>query len=127
MPKDPELRGKYLWDNPTCELIGLLDVAGYDDWTPHECRGVDPHHIIGGYIGRHDAVCNLISVCRSCHDWVQHKNEGLVLCLYAKMKKGELDFGELSIYKGKNVREWVRFMDVMVPPYERMRAQVLSS
>jgi hypothetical protein len=77
------------------------------------------HHIAYGVARRWDIVTNLIALSQISHDWVHaHKIDGRILCLYAKQKKGELDWGEMSRIYGKDFRalikskepqmEWVR-------------------
>jgi hypothetical protein len=63
------------------------------------------HHILWGQARRHDIVPNMIALNWAAHDWVhKHKNDGLILCLYVKLKKGELDWAELDRISGKNIR-----------------------
>jgi len=73
-----------------------------------QCRAAAVHHILWGQARRWDIVPNMIALSRTAHDWVhKHKNDGLILCLYTKLKKGELIWSELDRISGKNVRGWL--------------------
>lgn len=68
----------------------------------------DPHHIRGGAGFRHDVVCNLASLCRSCHtgfhaDTVPKRIE----VLFAKWKIGELDVAGLDALGGERLAGWL--------------------
>ena len=47
----------------------------------------DPHHIVAGAGASHDEKCNLISLCRGCHDRVQSDSKRLPELLRAKWEQ----------------------------------------
>ena len=50
----------------------------------------------------------MIALSKKAHDFChKHKNDGLILCLYTKLKKGELDWSELDRISGKNIHGWL--------------------
>ena len=112
--QDKSQRARYLSSFPVCELIPLSARIGTNG-RDHAKRAVDPHHIVGGVGGRSDDWCNLISVCRECHDAVQHDAYGTLLCLVAKKRKGELDVERLNELRGLHIVELLRIKMMGVP------------
>mgnify|MGYP002625875038 CR=1 FL=1 len=132
--RDKALVEKYRKSNPRCELRNILNVRGFGYWLDHDWRPIDIHHIASGVGRRVDSTSNIISLCRPCHEWVQHRHDGLVLCLYIKKRKGELSWRELSSIRGRDlcgvveiapVEDWVEkyrevlLQDATFGPYYR--------
>lgn len=92
--QDRLARARYLEANPVCEFKALrvMDPPG-----GHDPGSLDPHHIARI---RHDLPACLISLCRRCHDHGHSRDaEFVVHCLWAKLKKGELDIDLLNSLK----------------------------
>lgn len=91
------------------------------------------HHILGSSGGcqRSNHISNVIRVSRIAHEWLEaHKKAGLVLCLYIKRDKGELDWEALSEVLGKDVAGYVETDSVMscceeFPWIEEMRYELV--
>jgi len=85
--RDQRLIDEYREDVVTCELARWLNCCG---------RGLasEIHHIVGGPF-RDDVKTNIILLCRSAHVWVQESQvvAGRIVCLHAKMRTGQLDWG----------------------------------
>lgn len=89
---DTDLRQRYRDDNGFCEIFHLWPAIGYTGYL--NVNAHDVHHISGGILGtpRYDRVTNLISLCRSMHQFCEkHIFDGFALCMAAKMSKGEWD------------------------------------
>lgn len=87
---------------PECELQKLLARHGLK-YPSGPCQ---VHHIQWGHSRRKNEWTNLISLSQAAHDWV-HKfpADGRILCLFAKLKKNELDWQKLDeLYRGKSLR-----------------------
>jgi hypothetical protein len=91
------LRRSYAKDNPLDEIqkqLGLV-IGG--------ARGIlkaqENHHILGSLFGnrRQDVVANFIRLHSRTHRWVtKYREDGIVLCCLAKLRKGEFDPVKLS-------------------------------
>lgn len=106
--QDRAARSEYLEANPTCEMHKFDSVCGNLNDRDHLRKPVEPHHIVGGVGGRADETCNLIALCRTCHDAVQHSSRGTLVCLVVKARKGEFDVERLSELRGLNLVELLR-------------------
>lgn len=111
--QDETFRREYLAAQTGCELIHLFpgrpEVAEIPDGKAisYMVRNLmpasDPHHLCGGANGsrRWDVLTNLVGVCRPVHEWVErYRPEGMVLCIKAKMKKGEYDEDVMKMVLG---------------------------
>lgn len=129
--EDRELVARYQAANPMCELAPLFPLARRipGRWRevilPHEfgepqlvvfpAVATDPHHILGGVHGcrRWDLVTHILNSSRPLHNWVErYVWDGIVLCLYVKMKKNELDAAKLGAIlhpngDAKSFADWV--------------------
>ena len=81
------------------------------DWT---ARGeswlkLDPHHLTGGTAGRADELCNLMPLCRKCHDKFQSLKPAFGFLLYRKWKfdRPNTDWLRLTILHGQCLPELI--------------------
>lgn len=115
-----KFRREYMDTHPKCELCPLFDEPRAD--------ATDPHHVCRSILGtrRWDIETNLIAVCRLCHDWchLEHPKEGLVLCLEAKRRLGELDWNELNRITRMNLCEHIGGYTGLLKWVDRYRLQL---
>lgn len=80
-----------------CGLQGSWD-ANEESWLK-----LDPHHLVGGTAGRADELCNLMPLCRKCHDKFQSDKAMFGFLLYRKwlMDRANTDWLRLTILYGK--------------------------
>ena len=131
---DESLRRQYMSDNPTCELIAMFppDNLPVLDGLPRiQPRwACDPHHICSG-IGqtpRWDITTNLIALCRPVHDFCETFNaEGIVLCLWQKLQKQELDLPRLCKITRVNITGWLECQKMKFDFCEQIRGKLLES
>lgn len=110
---DYDTRAEYRDRNPTCELIRLFwpraHLQGFvpgSGWIDYDLPGEVNHIWSNGQ--RPDVVPNLITVCRPVHDWFHsHLPQGRMLCLLAKLRKGEFDVSVIHAVSGKWPIGWV--------------------
>lgn len=107
------VRFEYLAANPTCELTrlfvpsahGQAFIPGGPGWIDWDRPG-EVNHIWSNH-QRPDVETNLITLCRPVHLWFHaHLPEGRVLCLLAKVRKGEFDADVMHEVSGKHVLGW---------------------
>ena len=137
---DETLRRQYMNHNPLCELamcfptcLGkpLVPVPG-NQYQPivQELISEDPHHIVSG-IGqtpRWDITTNLIALCRPVHEFCETFNaEGIVLCLWRKLKKQELDLPRLCKITRVNIVGWLECQKMKFDFCEQIRGKLLES
>lgn len=128
-------------DNNKCDEIAYLfpawdhafvRVPGSPPWLilEYDQPACDLHHITGGILGtpRWDITTNLISLCRHTHLFCEgeHAHDGLVLCLRAKQRKGELDWNELDRITHTNFRGWVEIQDLKLDWVRPIRDALLQ-
>lgn len=94
--------------------------------------GSEIHHLTGALGRRRNVLSNVVRVCNATHVWLEtHKRAGLVLCLWHKREKGELDWAELE---GLTRKRFPGCLDVdayreccaLFPWIEQMRRELLS-
>lgn len=102
----------YAQANPVCEVSQYFPAIGKMAQFRHSpthlesneryANAVQIHHILGANSGRSNVLSNIIRVTLWAHDWVEEFTyPGMVVCLYAKRKKGECDWGELNALTAK--------------------------
>lgn len=66
-------------------------------------RQLEPHHLVGGSRGRSDDPCNLIAVCRECHNEVQSSVDDYQRCWRAKWEydRDHCDWRSLVVLLGR--------------------------
>lgn len=98
-------RREYRAKNDRCEVLPLLIAYGLELQMfggKHCLEGTvfDIHHLFrGGGRQRPDLLSNLITLCRPVHALDDDKNfrtDLRVICMFAKMLKGELDAVEIN-------------------------------
>ncbi len=115
--EDLELRNQYRNRFPYCEVVRLFPRANIKErqipypngfvLQPMYQDGHDIHHVTGGLLGtpRWDLDTNLIHLCRDAHVWVERFTfDGLVLCVTAKLTKGDWDWEKINEITRMNVR-----------------------
>lgn len=123
-----EFRELYRSRNPTCEIGDWLVIAG--ELEKYTLRDVEVHHIsIGGRKGKCDVLSNLISVSREAHEFCHRfPKDGKTICLYVKMRKGELFVEEVRqafgmsagavVDRNEPTRKWLQ------PAWEELRRHI---
>lgn len=103
------MREWYREDNPTCELSRWLRRNWRNGFTDSELRdqSAEVNHIFS-MGSRPDLWSNLITLSATVHRFF-HANpiEGRILCLYRKLRKSELDLGEIRIASGKRLEGYL--------------------
>lgn len=91
-----------------CERQGNWD-APEGSWLK-----LDPHHLVGGTAGRADELCNLMPLCRRCHDKFQSLKPAFGFLLYRKwlFDRPNTDWLRLTILYGQAlpdlIHEWTQ-------------------
>ena len=130
--------------NPNCEVLrwfpGSYDEAEltYELGQCFTTRRIQPsqelHHILGSSGGckRVDQISDVIQVSRVAHQWLEaHKKAGMVLCLWIKRDKGELDWNALQEIAAKDVKSYLTTSSVAsccerFPWIEEMRLELVD-
>lgn len=101
--RNSKLRQTYAERNPLCEACFYLFHR-----TPR--TSTETHHLFGGNKGRADLWSNLLRGCWECHRLLEHwKEEGRVIALLLKARKGEVDPAEIYQASGKHLGWWVEY------------------
>lgn len=80
--------------------------GGWDDPEGAPFR-LDPHHIVAGSRGRSDELCNLMPLCRKCHELIQSDASlfGRVLWLKWSLDRETVDWCRLALLRGRALGE----------------------
>jgi hypothetical protein len=118
---------RWYWDdnrNRCCELVGWWrQVAKCDSSRFYECartsdhtqgfNGPQIHHIVGGPSREH-VLCNLITACRTAHDWCEEDPiAAKITCWRVKLEKGEFDPVETEKFWRKSVLGYLQEQKVV--------------
>lgn len=139
----PEVVEAYRAANPLCEVSGLLSKEHGQSCLPCENGATilftrrspasDAHHITGGIHAtpRWDEECNLIMLSRAVHEWIErYWQDGLCLCLTAKLRKGELDVPRLekmlSPVRPMSLADFVGSLDLRFQQFASLREELLE-
>jgi hypothetical protein len=133
-------RAKYKREHPWCELAQLFPRDGNMARLPtftggtwisaNHSTATDAHHLASCVLGtpRWDIPTNLISACRPAHEWAErYAADGLALCLFVKLKSGDLNVAELSRITHTNFPGYFEGIasrlefEISVKPYEEVR------
>lgn len=119
-----EFRELYRSRNPSCEIGDRLVFAGELEKYTLWC--VEAHHIFGGK-GRWDLMGNLICLSRESHAWC-HKfpSVGRIVCLYVKLRKGELILDDVHTASGQYLEGWLENHQPLTEPYIGMWRELIQ-
>jgi hypothetical protein len=79
-----------------CELAPFLACCGGHGAT-------EIHHVLRGNANRIDAPWNIVSVCKSAHDWCHRETvQGMVICWHVIHLRGELEIDAIRQQWGRN-------------------------
>lgn len=120
LPKESPEHKAYRESHDECELIGEFPKSHPIHRRRKEEHERVPrrdqiHHILWGSASRKDDIpTNLIRVCATVHDWIHaNRDDGMALCLFYKLKTGELDWKELErIGKPKKFPSYIETLEV---------------